>query len=366
MVQIYTSGTTGTAKGVLVPLSAIASFRTYLEFGLGLQPDDVYWNAADPGWAYGLFYAVIAPLASGLRSILFQGGFSPESTFAVIERYGVTNFAAAPTVFRAMRASGIQAPVPLALRCASSGGEPLTPEVNEWAAGALGVAVHDHYGQTEMGMLVNNHHHLGLRRPLKTGSIGHSMPGWRLAVLELAADQIADLHSTGRLAIDLQASPLLWFRGYVNDLAGVSKRFSADGHWYFTGDMATMDEEGYVYFSARSDDVIIMAGYRIGPVEVESVIASHAAVNECAVVAEPDAVRGEVLVAFVAPRTGVEPSDDLTKELQESCRNWSNAALPHMPFRGASTTSTRCPRLHPAKSNDSHCANDCVLGFEEQ
>ena len=147
--------------------------------------------------------------------------------------------------------------------------------------------------------------------------MGHSMPGWRLAVLKLEADEPADLHSTGRLAIDLQASPLLWFRGYANDPTGSSRRFSADRRWYFTGDTATMDKEDYVYFSGRSDDVIIMSGYRIGPVEVESVIVAHPAVNECAVVAEPDPVRGEILVAFVVPRNGVEPSDDLTKELQE-------------------------------------------------
>jgi acetyl-CoA synthetase len=316
IVQIYTSGTTGTPKGVLVPLSALAAFRAYLEFGLGLQREDVYWNAADPGWAYGLFYAVIAPLATGLRSILFEGGSSPENAFAVLGRYGVTNFAAAPTVFRAMRASGIQAPT-LVLRCASSAGEPLTPEVNDWAVQALGVAVHDHYGQTEMGMLVNNHHHPALQKPLKVGSMGQSMPGWKVAVLRTDTDEPADSNTPGRLAIDLRASPLVWFAGYVNDPSNNSTRFSTDGRWYFTEDTAAMDEDGYVYFSARNDDVIIMSGYRIGPVEVESVIVAHPAVNECAVVAEPDPVRGEILVAFVVPRNGVEPSDDLTKELQE-------------------------------------------------
>ncbi|HKN95679.1 MAG TPA: AMP-binding protein, partial [Pseudonocardiaceae bacterium] len=177
IVHIYTSGTTGRPKGVVVPTRAIAGFRAYVEYAIGVEDDDVYWCAADPGWAYGLYFGVIASLSVGVHSLLLHAGFSVDLTLAVLDRFGVTNFAAAPTVYRALRASGKPVPGGLKLRKASSAGEPLTPEVNEWAVDALGVPVHDHYGQTEAGMLVNNHHHPSLRRPLQPGSMGTAMPG---------------------------------------------------------------------------------------------------------------------------------------------------------------------------------------------
>jgi acetyl-CoA synthetase len=317
IVEIYTSGTTGTPKGVVVPLRALASFHIYAEYGLDLRPTDVFWNAADPGWAYGLYYGVIAALATGIRSILFEGSFSVESTFEVLRRHEATNFAAAPTVFRSMRSSGIRPPTNLRLRCVSSAGEPLTPEVNEWSVTALKVAVHDHYGQTETGMLVNNHQHPDLREPLKRGSMGRTMPGWTVAILKPDKDEPAEIGEAGRVAIDLLQSPLAWFGGYHCDPDRSRERFAADGRWYLTGDAGFMDGEGYVYFSARDDDVIIMAGYRIGPFEVESVLLSHPAVGECAVVGAPDAVRGEVLETFVVLRNGRFASDELTVELQD-------------------------------------------------
>jgi acetyl-CoA synthetase len=178
VVHIYTSGTTGRPKGVVVPAVALAGFHTYAEFGCGVRADDVFWNAADPGWAYGLYLGVMASLALGVPSVLLRGGFSADATFEVMSRHRVTNFTAAPTVYRSLRASGIQPPANLALRCLSSAGEPLTPDVNQWATQALGVPVYDHYGQTETSMLINNHHHPALARPLKPASMGQPMPGW--------------------------------------------------------------------------------------------------------------------------------------------------------------------------------------------
>jgi acetyl-CoA synthetase len=314
IIQIYTSGTTGTPKAVRVPLRALTSLETYLTFGLDVQSDDTYWNAADPGWAYGLFYAVVAPLARGVRTLLLCTGFSPQLTFDVLERFEVTNFTAAPTVYRALRASGMTPAK--SLRCASSAGEPLTPEVNEWAVGALGVAVHDHYGQTEIGMVLNNHQHPTLRHPLKTGSMGRAMPGWAAQVLKTDEDAPAAPGEIGRLALDLSQSPSAWFAGYVDDSAKTAEKYAGGGRWYVTGDVARIDADGDVFFASRDDDVIIMAGYRIGPFEVESVIATHPSVEECAVVAVPDAVRGEVLEAVVVLRQGHVPSDTLTAEIQ--------------------------------------------------
>jgi acetyl-CoA synthetase len=317
MVQIYTSGTTGMPKGVVVPIRALASFHAYMEFGLDVVPSDICWNAADPGWAYGLYFGVIGTLIKGAQSIMFEGGFSPQRTIEILSCYAVTNFTAAPTIYRSLRAAGVSLEKLKTLRCASSAGEPLTLDVNEWAKKALGVVVHDHYGQTETGMLINNHHHPQLQRAIKAGSIGTAMPGWSATILEPDRDQPAEPGQRGRVAIDVKRSPLAWFDGYIGDAVRSTEKFSSDGRWYFTGDTGRMDEDGYYYFSSRDDDVIIMAGYRIGPLDVESVLLTHPAVAECAVIAVPDGVRGELLVAAVVLRQGYAASEQLTQELQE-------------------------------------------------
>ncbi len=317
LIHIYTSGTTGNPKGVVVPLRALASFHAYAEFGFDLRPDDVFWCAADPGWAYGLYFGILATFLTGTPGILLEGGFSPETTMAVLANEGVTNFAAAPTVYRALRSSGLTPAGPLPLRCASSAGEPLTPEVNEWAEAVLGVTVHDHYGQTEAGMLINNHHHPAVRRPVIPGSMGYAMPGWKAAILNVDRDEEAGPGESGRVVMVLAESPLAWFRGYEGDSAKTAEKFAGGGRWYLTGDTGLVDEDGYFHFSARDDDVIIMAGYRIGPFEVESTIATHPAVAECAVIAVPDEVRGEVVEAFVVLRQGNAASAELEREIQQ-------------------------------------------------
>lgn len=317
LIHVYTSGTTGNPKGVVVPVKALASFRAYAEFGLGLRDDDVFWCAADPGWAYGLYFGILATFLTGTPSLLLEANFSPELTMAVLRREKVTNFAAAPTVYRSLRASGIVSREGLALRCASSAGEPLTPEVNEWAPGALGVAVHDHFGQTEAGMLVNNHHHPDLAVTLKDRSMGRSMPGWTAVILDDEQDVEIGPGRMGRLAMRLADSPLAWFNGYHREPGKSAGKFTSDGLYYLTGDTAMVDEEGYFTFSARDDDVIIMAGYRIGPFEVESTLATHPGVAECGVIAVPDPVRGEVIEAYVVLRDGHAPSPELEGELQQ-------------------------------------------------
>lgn len=314
LVQLFTSGTTGTPKGVPIPVRALASFHAYQEFALDVRPDDVFWNAADPGWAYGLYYAILGPLVSGTRSLLLHAGFSPELTWEVMRRFGVTNFAAAPTVYRALRAgSGDQS---VRLRRASSAGEPLTPEVVAWSAETLGVAVRDHYGQTEHGMVICNAWHDDLNAVAPPGSMGRALPGWECAVLADDADTEVPAGQVGRIAIDTRHSALLWFLGYLDAPERTAQRYTADGRWYLTGDAGSRDAGGFFHFSARDDDVIIMAGYRIGPFEVESVLVMHEDVAEAAVVGLPDELRGEVLEAFVVTREGVTPTAALAEQLQ--------------------------------------------------
>lgn len=317
MIHIYTSGTTGHPKGVVVPIAALAAFHAYAGLALDLRPDDLYWCAADPGWAYGLYFGVLGSFTTGTPSLMLEGGFSPEKTLEVLAELGVTNFAAAPTVYRALRAAKSPDPACLKLRCASSAGEPLTPEVNEWAGTALGVPVYDHYGQTEAGMLINNHHHALLERPLKPGSMGRAMPGWRAVVLHASEDREVEAGQLGRVAMVLENSPLAWFEGYDGAPEKSAEKFAGGGRWYLTGDVGRCDADGDFFFSSRDDDVIIMAGYRIGPFDVEAALALHPAVAECAVIAVPDEVRGEVIEAFVVLAAGYTPADTLVRELQE-------------------------------------------------
>lgn len=315
LVHMFTSGTTGKPKGVIHPVSYIAGWQVYLEYALGVTRDSSYWCAADPGWAYGLYSGIIAPMAAGIPSLLLSGGFSPEKTWRTLADHQVTDFTAAPTVYRGLRSSSVPVPQGLHLLRASSAGEPLTPEVNEWAATALGLAVHDHFGQTEVGMPLANHHHPELARPLKAGSMGRPVPGWSLTVLADEKDEPAEPGVLGRVAIDVAESPLMTFRGYqIPGQAGA--KFTADGRWYLTGDAGRMDADGDFFFSSRDDDVIIMAGYRIGPFEIESVLAQHPAVAECSVIGAPDDVRGEVIEAYVVLRDGHDASPDLAAELQ--------------------------------------------------
>ena len=165
-------------------------------------------------------------------------------------------------------------------------------------------------------MLINNHHHALLRKPLKPGSMGHPMPGWRGTVLHEERDEELGPNQVGRVAMVLTESPLAWFSGYEGNAAKSAEKFAGDGRWYLTGDRGSVDEQGYFRFFSRDDDVIIMAGYRIGPAEVETVLCASAAVAESAVIAVPDAVRGEVMEAFVVLRHGFQESPALEKELQ--------------------------------------------------
>ena len=316
LVEIFTSGTTGAPKGVPVPVKALEAFSAYFHYGLDVREDDVFWNAADPGWAYGLYYGILAPMTAGRRNLLLRSGFNAKLCWEILAQYNVTNFAAAPTIFRSLRGEAPDGVGKLALQRASSAGEPLDAESISWATRALGTPIRDHYGQTEMGMCVVNGWEPSVVRELRPGSMGHALPGYRTEVLDINADQPAPTGEKGRVAIDIPASPLMWFSGYTGDPEKTAERYSPDGRWYYTGDTGTRDADGYTYFSSRDDDVIIMSGYRIGPFEVESVLATHPNVAESAVIGVPDDLRGERLEAYVVLRSG-PGSAELEAELQQ-------------------------------------------------
>lgn len=309
-----TSGTTGAPKGVPVPLFALLSFGLYMRQAVGLRRDDVFWNIADPGWAYGLYYAVCGPLLLGCATTLCEGGFTADSTYRIIDRLGVTSLAGSPTAFRLLLAAGPEAAAAVKgrLRVVSSAGEPLNPEVIRWFAEHLGAPIHDHYGQTELGMCVNNHH--GLDHPVRAGSAGRAMPGYRMAVLDEAGQELGP-NQPGTLAVDIARSPALWFTGYLNkDTPAIA------GGYYRTGDSVELEPDGSVSFIGRADDVITSSGYRIGPFDVESVLLEHPDVIETAVVGVPDRERTEIVKAFVILRAGVTGDAALRETLQQLVR----------------------------------------------
>lgn len=313
IVHMFTSGTTGKPKAVVHPKAYAAGWLSYLEHGLGTTGDSVYWCAADPGWAYGLYAAIVAPLAAGIRSVMTTATFKPAATWGVLARLGVTDFAAAPTALRAMKNSDGHVDLP-GLRRISCAGEPLTPDVLQWTQ-ELGAPAHDHFGQTEIGMTAGFPQHPQIEVPIQPRAMGVSLPGWSMVVLD-ADGTLASDGVMGRLAVDIARSPFFTFNGYGVDRDLRADRFVGGGAYYVTGDLVTR-KEGLLHFSARDDDVILMAGYRIGPFEIESVLLKHPAIREAAVVAAPDEVRGEVVCAFVVLAEKVEGNDNLVSELQQ-------------------------------------------------
>jgi acetyl-CoA synthetase len=316
MILIYTSGTTGQPKGAPLPARYLAWLASYVHFGLDLRDDDVYWNISDPGWAYGLVGGIVMPFFAGHAALLVNARFDASATARLLAKYRVTNFAAAPTVYRSLRAveaiSADAADRPR-LRVATSGGEPLNADLIAWASESLGAPILDHYGQTESGFLVCNAAHPRLRRPVRPGSMGHPMPGFRVVVVDDACREVGP-GVVGQIALDTEHSPFLPFHGYFQDAARTAERY-AGGHYFLTGDLASYDAEGYFTFSGRADDIINSAGYRIGPFEVESTLMAHPAVAEAAVVGKADARRGHIVKAFVVLRPGYQQGDDLATEL---------------------------------------------------
>ena len=308
---MFTSGTTGPAKPLQVPLKALVAFGRYMQDAIGLTEDDSFWNIADPGWAYGLYYGITGPLFLGHATLFYEGGFSVDNVCQIVQEYNITNLAGAPTAYRMMMAAEPEQMAPLKgkFRVVSSAGEPLNPEVIRWFEQALNAPIFDHYGQTEVGMVVCNHH--ALSHPVHAGSAGFASPGYRIAVLDEQGNELpAD--TPGILAVDISQSPMMWFSGYVE-----SRKSPFVGHHYLTGDTAEIHTDGSMSFVGRSDDVITTSGYRVGPFDVESALLEHDAVIEAAVVGVPDPERTEIIKAFVILSSHATATKALEDELSQ-------------------------------------------------
>lgn len=309
-MMLFTSGTTGLAKGVAVPHRALMAIYMYMRYAVDLRPGDNYWNIADPGWAYGLYFSAIGPLLLGQATTFYDGHFTVDSTCHVIEKYGIDNLAGSPTAYRLLIGAGDEVVQRLRgrLRVVSSAGEPLNPEVIRWFRDKLDCPISDHYGQTEIGMVLCNFH--GLTHEVRLGSAGLPVPGYRLVVVDDEGHELP-VGTQGTLAVDRDNSPLYYFPGYWQQ-----KTSAFVGKYYLTGDTVEMAADGSIAFVGRGDDIITSSGYRIGPFDVESCLIEHPAVAETAVIGKPDPERTEIVKAFVVLRAGYEASAALADELQ--------------------------------------------------
>src|SRR3954469_12731191 len=283
----FTSGTAGEPKPIRHGQRYLAGQRVQAEHWFGAREGDLAWCTAASGWSKSARNSFIAPWLMGATALLQDARFDPDARLATVESEGVNVLCMAPTEWRTVAKRAALRPLPT-LRHAVAAGEPLNPEIVRLWEEEVGVAIHDGYGQTETGALTG----MPIGPPVRPGSMGRPLPGFRLWVDE------------GELYADPATIPTFFLDG------------PSTGDWR-TGDRVSQDEDGYLWFEGRADDVIISAGYRIGPFEVESALVSHPAVAEAAAVAAPDPERGAVVRAVVVLRDGHAPTPALATELQE-------------------------------------------------
>jgi acetyl-CoA synthetase len=292
-VVIFTSGTSGEPKAVVHVQRYLAGQHVQATHWLAAQPGELVWCTAASGWSKSARNVFVAPWIRGAAALLHDERFDPAQRLDVLERERVDVLCMAPTEYRVIAKRTTLRPLP-SLRGAVAAGEALNPEVLGVWNEAVGVWIRDGYGQTETGQMTG----APLDEPVRPGSMGRPLPGMRLWV------------DDGELVADPSTVPT-FFGGYLGD--GAPDRTQP----WRTGDRVHVDDDGYLYFEGRTDDVIISAGYRIGPFEVESALVAHPAVAEAAVVAAPDDERGSVVRAVVVLRDGYAPSATLTIELQD-------------------------------------------------
>ena len=316
-ILYFTSGTTGFAKMVLhtqasYGIGHVGTARYWLD----LAPEDLHWNISDTGWAKAAWSSFFSPFIAGAAQLVHNptGAFSGKRVLDILAQYPITSVCGAPTIYRAVVLEDLRRWSFPSLRSCVAAGEPLNPEVIATWKAATGLEIRDGYGQTETCCLVGNYK--GLK--VKPGSMGKPSPGYDIAIIGDDAQPVA-AGKEGDIGVRIKpARPVGLFREYwKNDQAN---RSSVRGDYYITGDRGVMDEDGYVWFVGRADDVILSAGYRIGPFEVESALLEHASVAESAVVSSPDDIRGEIVKAFIVLKSGVTASDALAAELQDHCK----------------------------------------------
>ena len=314
MLLYFTSGTVSYPKMVLHTQASYAiGHRITATFWQDLKPTDLHWTVTDTGWAKAAWGSLFGQwtLGAAVFNHHTKSKFDAKLTLRMIENYGITTFCAPPTAYRMF------AQLPLAdydlssLRHCMSAGEPLNPEVIRVWEEATGLKIYDGYGQTETVNLCASYR----CKPVKIGSMGLPTPGFDVRVVDEEGNELPE-GEEGYVVVKVKPErPVGLFKEYWKKPEETKGVFQGD--YYYTGDKAYRDEDGYFWFVGRADDVILSAGYRIGPFEVESALVEHPSVAEAAVIAAPDEVRGEIVKAFVILAEDFSPSDSLTKELQD-------------------------------------------------
>ena len=291
---VFTSGTTGEPRGVVHGYRYLLGQETQAHHWFGSRPGELAWCTTTPGWSKSARNVFLAPWLTGAAAVIHDGRFDPAERLDFAEALGVNVLCQAPTEYRMLARRTALRPLP-ALRRMVSAGEPLDPDTIAAFGAEMGLEPADGYGQTETGQVTANL----AGEPVRIGSMGKALPGIETRIVE------GELHL-------LAASSPTFFARYLD-----GERF--EGEWWATGDLVREDEDGYLFFEGRDDDIIMSSGYRIGPTEVEAVLLSHPDVAEAAAVAAPDPERGSVVRAVVVPRER-EPSEELARELQEHCK----------------------------------------------
>ena len=314
----YTSGTTGLAKGIVHAHRYILAHEEFL-YCHDVQDGERFHGMGEWAWAAGIS-PLLGPWRLGAVQVVYrrEGGFDPVKQLEFLTRHRPTNVFTTPTAMRSMMTvPDAGRAYPQDFRVVCSAGEPLNPEAIRWFREQYGVTVLDYYGLTESYPLVANYPFMDVRE----GSMGRPMPGWDVAILDEDEQPVA-IGERGEICLRARSNPH-YPLGYWRQPEASEETFG--GEWFHSKDAARFDEDGYVWYEGRADDVIIAAGYRIGPFEVESACLEHPAVREAAAVASPDVVKGNVVKAFVVLNEGFEPSDETAKEIKDFVRGHLSA-----------------------------------------
>jgi acetyl-CoA synthetase len=314
---IYTSGTTGSPKGALHAHRVLLGHLPGVEVSHDFAPQigDRFWTPADWAWIGGLYDVLMPAWHHGLPVVSHRfTKFDPDAAFQLIDDFGVRNAFLPPTALKMMRSvANPRARWRLDMRSIASGGESLGRELLDWGQRTFGLSINEFYGQTECNMIVSS---CGRIEPARAGRIGKAVPGHRVSILD-AAGHAVPAGVTGNIAVQ-RPDPVMFLRYWNNDAATAGKFV---GDWMLTGDLGEIDAGGSIRFISRDDDIITSSGYRIGPGEVEDCLLGHPAVRLAAVIGVPDELRTEIVKAFIVLHDGIEPGEDLVRELQQHVRS---------------------------------------------
>jgi acetyl-CoA synthetase len=317
LIIYFTSGTTDFPKMVLHTGSYAIGHQITARFWQNLKKDDIHWTLSDTGWGKAVWGKLFGQWFIGTTVIMYNAAdaFDPKMHLEIIQNFKVTTFCAPPTAYRMLILQDLSKYDFSALRHSVSAGEPLDPAVFEKWLEYTGNKIYDGYGQTETVNIIATTTDM----EVKPGSMGKPAFGFEVDILDDDGNPVEN-GEIGHIALRVKPkTPIGFFKGYYKDEEATKS--SIHGDWYFTGDKAHKDKDGYFWFVGRADDVIKTSGYRVGPFEVESALQSHPAVAENAVIGVPDDLRGTIIKAFVVLAPGFEPSESLVKGLQEHVKN---------------------------------------------